>query len=79
MCLNGRIGDTVTDIVYAGSAEGDLILLCTEATNTITYDDANIALGGTTRACAPGGSILLVKNGAGVWTEIAFTATGDHA
>jgi hypothetical protein len=71
--------DTVDSIVYAGAEEGDVIVLVTELTNTITYDDAALNLAATTRACAPGGSITLFYDGEGVWTELTFAASGDHA
>lgn len=70
--------DTVDSIVYTGAAAGDFLLIHVPATNTITFDDANINLGAATRAVAPGGSLLLVYDGT-QWTEVAFLAAADNA
>lgn len=70
--------DTVTSIVLAGVQAGDVILFHVPATNTITFDDANINLGGATRAVAPGGSLLVVYDGT-EWSEVAFLAGADNA
>ena len=70
--------DTVTSIVLAGQTAGDLLVLQSNATDTITYDDASIELGGTTRVCAPGGKMFLVFDGSN-WSEISFVATADNA
>lgn len=48
-----------------------------KATNTITFDDANINLGAATRAVAPGGAIALYYDGT-EWTELAFIAATDN-
>lgn len=69
--------DQVDSIVYAGVQEGDLLLIHVPATNTITFDDAAINLAAATRAVAPGGSLLLVYDGA-QWTEVAFLAATDN-
>ena len=61
-------------------ADGDLLLLVSSATDTITVDDANINLGGATRAVAPGGSLLLRYDGGETqWTEVAFLTAADNA
>lgn len=70
--------DTVDSIVYTGASAGDLLLIHVPATNTITFDDANINLGGATRAVAPGGSLLLVYDGT-EWSEVIFLAASDNA
>lgn len=70
--------DQVDSIVYTGAAEGDLLLIHVPATNTITFDDANINLAAATRAVAPGGSLLLVYDGT-QWSEVLFTAATDNA
>jgi len=57
---------------------GDLLLIHVPATNTITFDDANINLAAATRAVAPGGSLLLVYDGT-QWSEVVFTAATDNA
>lgn len=48
------------------------------AGHTITVDDANINLGASTRAIAPGGSLLLVFDGT-EWTEVTFLTASDNA
>ena len=64
--------DTVDSITYTSSAEGDLLMLMSTATNTITLDNsATLLLGAGTRAVAPGGSILLQKVGT-TWVERTF-------
>jgi len=70
--------DTVDSIVFVPEAQaGDILLIHVPATNTITFDDAVINLGAATRAVAPGGSLLLVYDGA-EWSEVLFTAATDH-
>ncbi len=70
--------DTVDSIVCVPAAEeGDLILIAIPATNTITFDDANINLAAATRAVAPGGSLLLIYDGT-QWTELFFLAASDN-
>lgn len=69
--------DTVDSITYTGAAEGDLLFIHVPATNTITFDDANINLAAATRAVAPGGSLLLVFDGT-EWTEVVFLAGSDN-
>ena len=60
-------------------ADGDLLLLVPNATDTITVDDANINLGAATRAVAPGGSLLLrYDGGESQWTEVAFLTGADN-
>ncbi len=70
--------DTVDSIVKTGAKAGDLLLIHVPATNTITFDDANINLAAATRAVAPGGSLLLVFDGS-EWSELFFTAATDNA
>ncbi len=70
--------DQVDSIVYTGAAQGDLLLIHVPATNTITFDDADINLAAATRAVAPGGSLLLVYDGT-QWSEVLFTAATDNA
>ena len=70
--------DTVTSIVYAGAKQGDILVIHVPATNTITFDDANINLAAATRAVAPGGSLILVYDGS-EWTELVFLAATDNA
>lgn len=70
--------DQVDSIVFGTAAAGDLLLIHVPATNTITFDDANINLAAATRAVAPGGSLLLVYDGT-QWSEITFTAATDNA
>lgn len=77
MLPESSTSDTVDSIVYTGVQEGDLLLLVSDATNTITIDDANINLGAATRAVAPGGSILLRYDGT-QWTELLFVAASDN-
>ena len=69
--------DTVDSIVLTGVQAGDILLIHVPATNTITFDDANINLAATTRAVAPGGSLLLVYDGT-QWSEVFFTAATDN-
>lgn len=69
--------DQVDSITYTGAAAGDLLIIHVPATNTITFDDANINLGAATRAVAPGGSLILVYDGT-QWTELTFTAATDN-
>lgn len=70
--------DQVDSIVMAGAQAGDFLLIHVPATNTITFDDANINLGAATRAVAPGGSLGLVYDGT-QWTEVFFTTAADNA
>ena len=70
--------DTVDSIVWADASEGSIIIIQVKATNTITFDDANINLGAATRAVAPGGSLMLIYDGT-QWTELSFLAASDNA
>ena len=70
--------DQVDSIVYTGAQEGDILILVSDATNTITVDDANINLGAATRAIAPGGTLVLRYDGT-QWTEVLFLAASDNA
>ncbi len=69
--------DQVDSIVMSGVQAGDLLLIHVPATNTITFDDANINLAASTRAVAPGGSLLLIYDGT-QWTEMSFLAASDN-
>ncbi len=69
--------DQVDTIVMSGVQAGDLLLIHVPATNTITFDDANINLAAATRAVAPGGSLLLIYDGT-QWTEMSFLAASDN-
>ncbi len=69
--------DTVDSIVMTGVQAGDQLYIHIPATNTITFDDANINLAAITRAVAPGGSLLLVYDGT-QWSEMFFTAATDN-
>lgn len=69
--------DTIDSIVYADASEGSILILHVKATNTITVDDAVINLGAATRAIAPGGSLILIYDGA-QWTELTFLAAADN-
>ncbi len=74
----GGSTDIVTSISMSGVQVGDLLLVHVPATNTITFDDGVINLGGAgTRAVAPGGSLLLVYDGT-QWSEVFFTAATDN-
>ena len=72
--------DQLDSITGPGTpADGDLLLLVANATDTITVDDANINLGAATRAVAPGGSLLLRYDGTETqWTELAFLTVADN-
>ena len=72
--------DQLDSITGPGTpADGDLLLLVSNATDTITVDDANINLGAATRAVAPGGSLLLRYDGTETqWTEVAFLTAADN-
>ena len=72
--------DQLDSITGPGTpADGDLLLLVSNATDTITVDDANINLAAATRAVAPGGSLLLrYDGGESQWTEVLFTAAADN-
>jgi len=71
--------DQLDTITYTGVADGDLVLLISTATDTITVDDANINLGAATRAIAPGGSLLLRYDGVeSQFTEVTFLASADN-
>ena len=74
----GGTTDTVDSIVMTGVQAGDVLLIAVPATNTITFDDANINLGNTTRAVAPGGSLTLYYDGT-QWTELTFLTASDNA
>lgn len=69
--------DQLDTITMAAAAEGDLLLLTVNATDTVTVDDANINLAAAARAIAPGGSLLLFFDGT-EWTELLFTAATDN-
>ena len=69
--------DTVDSIVMTGVQAGDQLNIHIPATNTITFDDANINLAAASRAVAPGGSLLLVYDGT-QWSEMFFTAATDN-
>ena len=75
--LQSSTTDQVDSIVMTGVQAGDLLFIHVPATNTITFDDANINLAAASRAVAPGGSILLVYDGA-QWSELFFTAATDN-
>lgn len=78
-CLpESSTSDQVDSIVYTGAIEGTILICVSQATNTITFDDANINLGAATRAVAPGGSLVLYYDGS-EWTEIAFLTASDNA
>ena len=65
--------DTLDSITYTGQAAGDLLLLTTTATDTITADNSStLLLGAGTRAVAPGGCLLLLATSATVWQELVF-------
>ena len=70
--------DQVDSIVMTGVQAGDILFIHIPATNTITFDDANINLGAATRAVAPGGSLILVYDGT-EWSEVVFLAASDNA
>jgi hypothetical protein len=69
--------DTVDSIVMSGVQAGDLLFIHVPATNTITFDDAEINLAASTRAVAPGGSLILIYDGS-QWSEMYFTAATDN-
>ncbi len=70
--------DQVDTITMSGAQAGDLLLIHVPATNTITFDDANINLAASTRAVAPGGSLLLIYDGT-QWSEMSFLAAADNS
>lgn len=60
-------------------ADGDMLMLVSTATDTITVDDANINLGAATRAIAPGGTLVLRYDGTeSQWTEVSFLTAADN-
>ena len=69
--------DQVDSIVMTGVQAGDLLFIHIPATNTITFDDANINLSAATLAIAPGGSLLLVYDGT-QWSEMFSTLATDN-
>lgn len=69
--------DQLDTITYTGAAEGDLLMLISTATDTITVDDANIDLGAATRAIAPGGTLILRFDGTS-WVEVVFLTAADN-
>ncbi len=69
--------DQVDSITMTGVQAGDVLFIHIPATNTITFDDANINLAAATRAVAPGGSLFLVYDGS-QWSEVFFTAATDN-
>lgn len=65
--------DTVDSITLSGQKEGDILVLRSPATNTITFDNsATMLLGAGTRAVAPGGCLILIAHSATIWHELAF-------
>ena len=69
--------DQLDTITWSGVADGQLLLLTVNTTDTITVDDANINLAAATRAIAPGGCLGLIYDGT-EWTELFFTAATDN-
>lgn len=73
----GGENDQLDTLTYTGAAEGQLCILSTSGTKTITVDDANIDLGAATRTiAAPGTYLVLIYNGTS-WGELAYIA-GDN-
>lgn len=72
--------DTVDSIALSGTTAvaGDRLLIVADTGDTITFDDAAINLGDTTRAVAPGGHISLYFNGT-KWNELTFLAGADNS
>ena len=65
--------DTVDSISCVRQKAGDVIVVRSPATNTITFDNsATMLLGAGTRAVAPGGCLILIAHSATVWHELAF-------
>ena len=78
LAAESSTSDQLDSIVYSGVQQGDLLLLCADTGDTITVDDANIDLTGTTIALAgPSQFLLLIYNGAG-WSEVS-NGLGDNA
>ena len=64
---------TVDSITFVKQKAGDILVLRSPATNTITFDNsATMLLGAGTRAVAPGGCLILIAHSATVWHELAF-------
>lgn len=74
----GAADDQLDTLTVTGAVEGDVVILTSDGSDTITVDDANIDLGAATRAVAPGGSITLRYDGTS-WAEVAFTTAADNA
>jgi hypothetical protein len=70
--------DQVDSIVMSGVQAGDFLFIHVPATNTITFDDANINLAASTRAVAPGGSLILIYDGS-QWSEMTFLTATDNS
>ena len=70
--------DTVDSITFVGQKAGDVLVIRSPATNTITFDNsATMLLGAGTRAVAPGGAIVLIAHSTTVWHELAFLAAAS--
>ena len=74
----GAADDTLTTLTVANIQAGDTTILCSDGSDTITVDDANIDLGAATRAVAPGGSLGLRYDGTS-WVETYFLTAADNA
>ena len=69
--------DQLDTLTLVGAGAGDVVLLVSKITDTITVDDANIDLGAATRAVGPGGCLALRFDGTS-WVEMFFLAGADN-
>ena len=73
----GATADTLDTITYTGAAEGDLLILSTSGTDTITVDKANIDIGAATRTISAVGTYLVLIYNGTQWGELAYLV-GDN-
>ena len=74
----GAADDQLDTLTVTDAVAGDTVILISDGSDTITVDDANIDLGGATRAVAPGGNLHLRYDGT-TWAEVSFLAAADNA
>lgn len=74
----GAANDQLDTFTVTNKNVDDTVMLVSDGSDTITVDDANIDLGGTSRAIAPGGNLVLRWDGTS-WVEVSFLAAADNA
>jgi len=73
----GTTTDALDTITYTSCAEGDLLILSTSRSDTLTVNDTNIDLGASTRTIAAAGTYLVLIYNGTQWGELCYLA-GDN-